>query len=498
MVFSSFTFLVFFLPFTIGAYFLLPHKYRNMFLLIMSLIFYLWGSPQYVLVMVGVIIINYFIGIQINKSQEIVSGGGVRAKYLLILGICINVVVLFVFKYLSFAVNNISNFISSIGFDGWSYLDIALPVGISFYIFQSISYLVDVYRRQVPVQKNFKNLALYISMFPQLVAGPIVRYNTIVKDLESERRITLDAFTLGLQIFLIGLAKKVLIANNMAIVADNVFSQSPEYISAITAWLGAVCYALQIYFDFSGYSDMAIGLGIIFGFKFPLNFNYPYIALSITDFWRRWHISLSSWFRDYVYISLGGNRVKVSRMYINLFIVFAITGLWHGANWTFLAWGLFHGLFLVIEKITGFHKIERFKIIRWAITMVIVLIGWVIFRADNISYAVKYLATMFGFGFSGILLFDYSMLLEKASFIVMMIITFIGATPIIKNTIFKGVDAFNPQKVALPLFAFQCGILVVSLFFVYVFLANSSYNPFFYFRFSSRLMDKFIKILFII
>lgn len=484
MVFSSFTFLVLFLPFTISVYFLLSHKYRNTFLLIMSLMFYMWGSPQYLLVMIGIIIVNYFFGIYINKSDNTNRGGASTSrKRILIAGIIVNVAVLFVFKYLSFTVNNISNFIGSIGFDSWSYVDIALPVGISFYIFQSISYLVDVYRQDAPVQRNFKNLALYISMFPQLVAGPIVRYNSIASDIERERRISLDTFTLGLQIFLIGLAKKVLIANNMAIVADDIFSQSPEYISILTAWIGAICYALQIYFDFSGYSDMAIGLGLIFGFKFPLNFNYPYISVSVTDFWRRWHISLSSWFRDYVYIPLGGNRVKVSRMYINLFIVFAITGIWHGANWTFLVWGLFHGLFLVIEKITGLHKVERFKIIRWAITMVIVLIGWVIFRADNITYAGKYIATMFGIGFSGKELFDYSVLFSKGSFGLLLIFAFIGATPIVKKTLFKGVDAFNPQKVVLPLWILQSSILVFSLMVVYVFLANSSYNPFIYFRF---------------
>ena len=479
MVFSSFTFLIIFLPFTLVIYFILPHKHRNLFLLIMSLIFYMWGSPQYLLVMIGVIIVNYFFGIYLDKADRI----GFNKKYILIAGIIVNVLVLFIFKYLSFTLNNISNFIASIGFDSWKYIDIALPVGISFYIFQSISYLVDVYRHDAPVQKNFKNLALFISMFPQLVAGPIVRYNSIASDIERERRISLDAFTLGLQIFLIGLAKKVLIANNMAIVADNIFGQNPEYISPLIAWLGAVCYALQIYFDFSGYSDMAIGLGIIFGFKFPLNFNYPYIALSITDFWRRWHISLSSWFRDYVYIPLGGNRVKVSRMYINLFIVFAVTGIWHGANWTFLAWGLFHGLFLVIEKITGLHKIERFKIIRWAITMVIVLIGWVIFRADNIEVAFDYISVMFGATPNKLYIVDYSAYFQYISFIVLLGISFIGATPVIKNTVFKGIDAFNYQQVAYPLWLLQCVILIISTVIVYMFLSNSSYNPFIYFRF---------------
>lgn len=482
MVFSSFTFLVCFFPFTVLVYFLLPHKRRNMFLLVMSLIFYMWGSPQYLLVMLGVIIMNYFFGIYIDRADKECGGGNLKKK-ILAAGIAANVLVLFIFKYLAFAVNNINNFITGIGFDGWSVLKIALPVGISFYIFQSISYLVDIYRREAPVQKNFKNLALYISMFPQLVAGPIVRYNSIAADIESERNISLRQFTLGLQIFIIGLAKKVLFANNMAIIADDVFSQTPEYISALTAWLGAVCYAFQIYFDFSGYSDMAIGLGLMLGFRFPLNFNYPYIALSITDFWRRWHISLSSWFRDYVYIPLGGNRVKVSRMYLNLFIVFAVTGIWHGANWTFLIWGLFHGFFLVVEKITGLHKWQKLKFVRWAVTMCIVIIGWVIFRSDSIGYAAKYIAAMLGLGFSGTELLDLSVLFSSAPFILILLAACAGSTPIVKNTLFKGIDAFSCKPVGLPFTIVQNTVLIASFLIVYVVLANSSYNPFIYFRF---------------
>ena len=390
---------------------------------------------------------------------------------------------LFVFKYLTFASDKLNALITKLGFGGWDAIKIALPVGISFYIFQSISYLVDVYRRDAPVQKNFKNLALYISMFPQLVAGPIVRYNSIAADIERERNIPLWQFTLGLQVFIIGLAKKVLIANNVAIVADGVFSQSPQYLSALTAWVGAISYALQIYFDFSGYSDMAVGLGLMFGFKFPLNFNYPYISTSITEFWRRWHISLSSWFRDYVYIPLGGNRVKVSRMYLNLFIVFVVTGIWHGANWTFLAWGIFHGMFLVIEKITGWHKIEKFKVMRWFLCMFVVTIGWVIFRSDTIGGAYSYIKAMFGIGWTGISLIDLSAILEKPSCIVIFACAFIGATPIIKKTLFKGVDAFNPERAALPLYILQNAVLLVAFVGVYLFLVNSSYNPFIYFRF---------------
>lgn len=390
---------------------------------------------------------------------------------------------LFVFKYLTFASNKLNALITRLGFDGWDAIKIALPVGISFYIFQSISYLVDVYRRDAPVQKNFKNLALYISMFPQLVAGPIVRYNSIAADIERERNIPLWQFTLGLQVFIIGLAKKVLIANNVAIIADGIFAQSPQYLSAFTAWVGAISYAFQIYFDFSGYSDMAVGLGLMFGFKFPLNFNYPYISTSITEFWRRWHISLSSWFRDYVYIPLGGNRVKVSRMYLNLFIVFVVTGIWHGANWTFLAWGIFHGMFLVIEKITGWHKIEKFKALRWFICMFVVTIGWVIFRSDSIRGAYSYIKAMFGIGWTGVSLIDLSAILGKSSCIVIFACAFIGATPIVKNTLFKGVDAFNPERAALPLYILQNAVLLVAFVGVYLFLVNSSYNPFIYFRF---------------
>lgn len=300
MVFSSFTFLIFFLPFTLIVLYSIPHKYRNTFLLIMSLIFYMWSSPQYLLVMIGVIIINYFVGIYIDKYDK--TGGGRSAilkKKTLIIGIAVNVLVLFIFKYLSFTINSISEALQVFGFNGWIFKNIVLPVGISFYIFQSISYLVDIYRKEAPVQKSIKNLALYISMFPQLVAGPIVRYNSIAQDIEKQRNISFEVFILGLKIFITGLAKKVLIANQMAVIADTMFSQDASYLTAVNAWIGALAYTCQIYFDFSGYSDMAIGLGLMIGFRFPINFNYPYISYSITDFWRRWHISLSSWFKDY-------------------------------------------------------------------------------------------------------------------------------------------------------------------------------------------------------
>lgn len=484
MVFSSFTFLIFFLPFTLIILYALPHKYRNVFLLIMSLIFYMWSSPQYLLVMIGVIIINYFAGIYIDKYDAVGGGHGQKLKkQVLIAGIIINVAVLFIFKYLTFTLRSVNEFISMLGFNTFTFMNIVLPVGISFYIFQSISYLVDIYRKDAPVQKSIQNLALYISMFPQLVAGPIVRYNSIAQDIERERHIPFEVFILGAKIFILGLAKKVLIANQMAVIADTMFAQNAAYITAVNAWIGAVAYTFQIYFDFSGYSDMAIGLGLMIGFKFPVNFNYPYISYSITDFWRRWHISLSSWFRDYVYIPLGGNRVKVSRMYINLLIVFTITGIWHGANWTFLVWGLFHGLFLVIEKITGLNKTEKYKPARWIITMLIVIIAWVFFRADTIHDALNYIKAMFGFNKNAEELIVSSMYLENATYYVLMVIGIVGSTPLIKRYFLRNIDAFDTVYVNKATVLMQNIFIILLLVMVYIMLANNAYNPFIYFRF---------------
>lgn len=370
-----------------------------------------------------------------------------------------------------------------LGFNTFTFMNIVLPVGISFYIFQSISYLVDIYRKDAPVQKSIQNLALYISMFPQLVAGPIVRYNSIAQDIERERHIPFEVFILGAKIFILGLAKKVLIANQMAVIADTMFAQNAAYITAVNAWIGAVAYTFQIYFDFSGYSDMAIGLGLMIGFKFPVNFNYPYISYSITDFWRRWHISLSSWFRDYVYIPLGGNRVKVSRMYINLLIVFTITGIWHGANWTFLVWGLFHGLFLVIEKITGLNKTEKYKPARWIITMLIVIIAWVFFRADTIHDALNYIKAMFGFNKNAEELISSSMYLENAAYYVLMVIGLVGSTPLIKRYFLRNIDAFDTVYVNKATVLIQNIFMILLLVMVYIMLANNTYNPFIYFRF---------------
>ena len=444
----------------------------------------MWSSPQYLLVMIGVIIINYFVGIYIDKYDIIGGGQSKKLKSrVLIIGIVVNVLVLFIFKYLSFTINSLSEAAQMLGFNGWTFTNIVLPVGISFYIFQSISYLVDIYRKDAPVQKSIKNLALYISMFPQLVAGPIVRYNSIAQDIERKREISFDVFILGLKIFIIGLAKKVLIANQMAVIADTMFAQDAAYLTALNAWIGALAYTFQIYFDFSGYSDMAIGLGLMIGFKFPINFNYPYISYSITDFWRRWHISLSSWFKDYIYIPLGGNRVKVSRMYLNLLIVFIITGIWHGANWTFLVWGLFHGFFLVLEKFTGLNKMEKYKPFRWIITMVIVITAWVFFRADTIHDALLYIKAMFGFNSNGEMLILSELYLNNPAFYILMIVGIIGSTPLIKKYFIKNIDAFNPVNVSEKVLYLQNIIIIVFFAAVYIMLANNTYNPFIYFRF---------------
>ncbi len=484
MVFSSFTFLIFFLPFTLIILYSIPHKYRNTFLLIMSLIFYMWSSPQYLLVMIGVIIINYFVGIYIDKYDK--TGGGRSAilkKKTLIIGIAVNVLVLFIFKYLSFTINSISEALQVFGFNGWIFKNIVLPVGISFYIFQSISYLVDIYRKEAPVQKSIKNLALYISMFPQLVAGPIVRYNSIAQDIEKQRNISFEVFILGLKIFITGLAKKVLIANQMAVIADTMFSQDASYLTAVNAWIGALAYTCQIYFDFSGYSDMAIGLGLMIGFRFPINFNYPYISYSITDFWRRWHISLSSWFKDYLYIPLGGNRVKVSRMYLNLLIVFIITGIWHGANWTFLVWGLFHGFFLIFEKITGLNKQEKYKPIRWLLTMLIVITAWVFFRADTIYDALQYIKAMFGLNSNAQELISSQLYLSNPLFYIIMAAGIVGSTPLVKKYFMQNIDISKPLNVSKRVLYIQNAVMVVLLAAVYIMLANNTYNPFIYFRF---------------
>ena len=394
MVFSSTVFLFLFLPAVLLAYYLplFPGNeakrrgYRNWVLMLASLAFYAWGEPVFVFVMLLSIWLNWRLALVMAARAD-----HCERKRWLTAAIVLDAGLMFVFKYLSFALKNIGLLlrIDTVG------ANIALPIGISFFTFQIMSYVFDVYYGNAPVQRRLRDLTLYISMFPQLIAGPIVRYETVAAAIET-RCESLAEFGEGFLRFCVGLGKKVLLANYVALIADNMFARVDVGLSAASAWLGAVAYMLQIYFDFSGYSDMAIGLGHMFGFRFDENFHYPYAASNITDFWRRWHISLSTWFRDYVYIPLGGSRAGKSAQIRNLFIVWLLTGVWHGANWTFLVWGLYYFVLLVVEKLTGLA--QKSSVLTRLYTLLFVVLGWVLFRAESLPVAGAYLAAMFGFG----------------------------------------------------------------------------------------------------
>jgi alginate O-acetyltransferase complex protein AlgI len=393
MLFSSPVFLFLFLPLLLAVYWIAPQRLKNTVLVAASLWFYAWGEPSLVVVMLVSIAMNWLLALRIDRLA-----GDTASRGILALAVCANLGLLIYFKYAVFLIENLNGLLAIASVGPIAPPDVVMPIGISFYTFQAMSYVVDVYRRQVSAERNPLNVALYISLFPQLIAGPIVRYIDIAEQIRG-RRVTLSLFAEGVQRFTIGLAKKMLIANAAAAVADAVFDIPDAQLGTAVAWLGIVCYTLQIYFDFSGYSDMAIGLGLMFGFRFLENFNYPYIAQSLTEFWRRWHISLSGWFRDYLYIPLGGNRRGSWATYRNLLIVFALCGLWHGASWSFLAWGLFHGGFLVVER-CGFGRVLEHipAILRHAYLLLVVMIGWVFFRADDLPHAATYLAAMAGMG----------------------------------------------------------------------------------------------------
>lgn len=393
MVFSSIFFLFFFLPVVLILYFSVGIKLRNFVLLIASLVFYAWGEVGYVLLMLFSVSVNWGFGLLIDRARSIPS----RRKAFLVFGIIANLVPLAFFKYGNFFLDNLRS-LGWISGSSWGGGDqIHLPIGISFFTFQAISYIVDVYRNTAVVQSKLINLALYISLFPQLIAGPIVRYHDVAQQIV-KRTVTLSGFHYGVQRFVLGLGKKIFIANNIGAVADHIFSLPAESLPAWLLWLGMLSYTLQIYYDFSAYSDMAIGLGRMFGFTFLENFNYPYSARSIQDFWRRWHISLSSWFKDYLYIPLGGNRKNAARTYLNLLIVFFLCGLWHGANWTFVIWGLYHGLFLILERGGLGLKIARLPVILQQIyAVLVVMIGWVFFRAESLEHAIVYIKSLGNF-----------------------------------------------------------------------------------------------------
>lgn len=463
MVFTSITFLYYFLPIVLLIYFITPYKYKNGILLLSSLIFYFYGEPKYILLMIFEVLLAYFSMLIVSKSNN---------KLLYILTIIIHILLLCIFKYLNFFTSNINSIFNI----NLPLSNIILPIGISFYTFQIISYEIDVYKKRVNVQKNLLKLATYIFMFPQLIAGPIVRYSYIEHELD-KRKHSFDNFSYGVERFMIGLFKKVLIANTLGELS-NILITSTD-ISILLYWIFAISYMLQIYFDFSGYSDIAIGIGRIFGFHFLENFNYPYMATSITDFWHRWHISLSSWFRDYIYIPLGGNRKGVKKQIRNILIVWLLTGLWHGANYTFIVWGLLFGIMLIIEKFILSKYLKNTPyIIKRIYTLFIVLISFVIFRADNINEAFNIIKGLFGFN-TKVFSNSFTIYYLKSYFIILLL-GIILSTPLLSNIITR-LRKNNVLNKIINLFEPLLIILILVL--VTACLIDNSYNPFLYFRF---------------
>lgn len=470
MLFASTVFIFEFLPAVLLLYYVVLKKFRtaqNILLLVASLLFYAWGEPKYVLIMILSIIVNYLFGLLVDKFRQ----SKAKSRLVIALTVVFNLGVLYIFKYLMFTIENIN----SIAGLHLSVPNIVLPIGISFFTFQAMSYVIDVYREKGEAQKNPLNVGLYISFFPQLIAGPIVRYETVAYQIK-HRKESFDKFSEGVCRFIIGLAKKVLLANTMAVVADYAFDMPSSELTVVMAWVGAIAYTFQIFFDFGGYSDMAIGLGKMFGFDFLENFDYPYISLSVSEFWRRWHMSLGTWFRDYVYFPLGGSRVKSkARLVFNLFVVWSLTGIWHGANWTFLCWGLMYFVLLTIEKLVGWEKKypDKMKILRRIYTLFFVVMGWVLFRADSIGDAGAYFATMFGGGN----LIDDTTIYYALNYIVYFVIAILVSTPIFKNISAK-VKGDNPVVVAVSTIGL-CVLLVVSVSYI----VKGAYNPFIYFNF---------------
>jgi len=471
VLFTEPSFLFLFLPILLGLYFLFrSREYRNVLLVCASVIFYAKGGGTFTLLILASIVFNYGMAIGVDARR------GTRAgRSLLACAVGVDLVVLAILKYADFIVRNVNVLAGPLGWHAMPLPRVLLPIGISFFTFHAISYVVDVYRRDATAQKSPVEAALYLLLFPQLIAGPIIRYREIADQL-THRQVTPAGFAAGATRFVVGLAKKVLIANVVAIVADAIFTMQPGELTAAHAWLGVVSYTLQIYFDFSGYSDMAIGLGAMFGFRFPENFNYPYIASSVQDFWRRWHMSLSRWFRDYVYVPLGGNRGTPTRTYVNLVTVFFLCGLWHGASWTFVVWGLYHGAFLVIERLRGTRDPATTSPLRHVYVLLVVMVGWVFFRADSFAQAIAFLRAMAGFGAGEPTALGVSWYLTPQT-ILALALGCVGSTP----WIVRKARALDPGA---PLAAFGRPVLVAGLFATsLLFIAASSYNPFIYFKF---------------
>lgn len=464
MIFSSISFLYYFLPIFFVLY-AIPRT-RNAVLLTASLLFYAWGEVEFVLLLLVSIGSNYCLGLWIDRFPQ--------RRLPISCGIAVNLLLLGYFKYANLLVETFSSTALEFGASATPWDNVHLPLGISFFTFQSMSYLLDIHRGQAKVERNPLSLGLYISMFPQLVAGPIVRFKAVARQIH-RRTHTTDRIILGCTFFAIGLAQKVLIANTVAVAADGIFALDAARLSMSLAWLGIVAYTVQIYFDFNGYSNMAIGLGLVMGFKFPRNFNYPYIAESITDFWRRWHISLSSWFRDYLYIPLGGNRGSKFRTYVNLCTVFLLCGLWHGASWTFLFWGIYHGMFLAIERAGMSNYLKQLpRVFRHAYLLVVVMFGWVIFRADNFDHLRLFLSAMLGFD-------NVAHNLPPTLYLTRDVAIALGIAVLASTPWYGAIPSSwrnHVAAVAANRLFIMC-VFALSL----IFVSSGTYNPFIYFRF---------------
>jgi len=473
MVFSSIFFLFYFLPVFFLVYQLLPYKLKNTWALIASLFFYAWGAPLFIFVVSSTIIADYFIVKKIHQSDH-----SIVRKRLLAVSVIIKVGLLAYFKYANFFVENIDVLLTTLGFQSIHWTKVALPIGISFFTFQALTYSVDVYRRVHAPLKSVGDYLLYILLFPQLIAGPIVRYNEIADQLEDRRALeTFDNKLMGFYRFVIGLSKKVLIANVLGAEADRAFAIGEDMLTSNIAWVGIFAYTFQIYFDFSGYSDMAIGLGRMMGFKFPENFNNPYISQNITEFWRRWHITLGRFMRDYLYIPLGGNRVSVQRMYFNLAFVFVVSGFWHGAAWNFIIWGAFHGIFLIMDRLFLLKFYERIgKYPSVFITFFITIIGWVIFRATSLHQVIYYIKALFAFNYS-----DYYV--DKQFYIILAIAILFSFTTLFKKGLLIEKYVFYQEVYSNSQAIKMGGVILILLLLSVMAIISSGFNPFIYFRF---------------
>lgn len=468
MVFSSITFLYMFLPIVLAAYYLTPKNFRNITILVSGLLFYAWGEPVYVLLMLFTTFVDFMAGVLMSKFDA----DNKKRTIVMVTAVSINLALLATFKYSSFLITNINHLFGTAIYDP----QLPLPIGISFYTFQSMSYTLDMYMRNIKVQRNFVNYAAYVTLFPQIVAGPIVRYDEVAAELE-HRTITMDKIGEGVGIFIRGLAKKVLLANNIGMLWTTVKALPQGEISVLTAWLGILAFTFQIYFDFSGYSDMAVGLGKMMGFNFPKNFDYPYMSKSIKEFWRRWHMTLSGWFRSYVYIPLGGNRVGKVRLLRNLLVVWFLTGLWHGASWNFILWGLYFGVLIILENFVIGKYLEKLpSFLRVAYAFLLVVFGWVLFEFDDLAMVGGYFKAMFGGNAVGLV--DSQSLYFLLSYAVIFIICIIASTSYPKQLVNRLMGKI-PAVIHYASPVVELGFMVLCT----AYLVDATYNPFLYFRF---------------